>query len=88
MLRQKSLRILGKMRLVQEDPASGNLGPDWDHGVESIEKCYEVFCQNGRKRWWCEELIFFFLRFIYLMYSPLLSSDTPEEGIRPHYRWL
>jgi hypothetical protein len=22
------------------------------------------------------------------MSSPLLSSDTPEEGIRPHYSWL
>jgi hypothetical protein len=34
---------------------------------------------------------FFFLRFIfYFMYmsTPLLSSDTPEEGIRSHYRWL
>jgi hypothetical protein len=29
-------------------------------------------------------------RFIYFMYMsmPLLSSDTPEEGIRSHYRWL
>jgi hypothetical protein len=28
--------------------------------------------------------------FIYFMYisSPLLSSDTPEEGIGSHYRWL
>jgi hypothetical protein len=28
--------------------------------------------------------------FIYFMYksTPLLSLDTPEEGIRPHYRWL
>lgn len=27
---------------------------------------------------------------IYFMYmsTPLLSSDTPEEGIRPHCRWL
>jgi hypothetical protein len=32
----------------------------------------------------------FFQRFIYFMYvsTPLLSSDTPEEGITPHYRWL
>jgi hypothetical protein len=28
--------------------------------------------------------------FIYLMYVSTLSlsSDTPEEGIRSHYRWL
>jgi hypothetical protein len=33
---------------------------------------------------------FFFLRFIYLMYMSTLQlfSDTPEEGIRSHYRWL
>jgi hypothetical protein len=30
------------------------------------------------------------LRFIYFMYMSTLSlsSDTPEEGIRSHYRWL
>jgi hypothetical protein len=34
--------------------------------------------------------LFFFLRFIYFMYmsTPLLSSDTPEEGIRSRCRWL
>jgi hypothetical protein len=28
--------------------------------------------------------------FIYFMYmsTPLLSSDTPEEGVRSHYQWL
>jgi hypothetical protein len=33
-------------------------------------------------------LSFFFLRFIYFMYVSTLSlfSDTPEEGIRSHYR--
>jgi hypothetical protein len=32
----------------------------------------------------------FFHLFIYLMYmsTPLLSSNTPEEGIRSYYRWL
>jgi hypothetical protein len=30
------------------------------------------------------------LRFMYYIYvsTLLLSSDTPEEGIRFHYRWL
>ena len=34
--------------------------------------------------------LFFFLRFIYLLYvsTLLLSSDTPEEGVRTHYGWL
>jgi hypothetical protein len=34
--------------------------------------------------------IIFLKYFIYFIYvsTPLLSSDTPEEGIRPHYRWL
>jgi hypothetical protein len=33
---------------------------------------------------------FFKKRFIYFMYmsTPLLSSDTAEEGIRFHYTWL
>ena len=26
--------------------------------------------------------------FMYFMYMNVLSSDTPEEGIRSHYRWL
>ena len=32
----------------------------------------------------------FLLRFIYFMYMStlLLSSDTPEDSIRDHYRWL
>ena len=39
------------------------------------------------------DLVFFFFSKIYLfifmhMSTPLLSSDTPEEGIRPHCRWL
>jgi len=35
-------------------------------------------------------LVWFFLRFIYLLYlnTLSLSSDTPEEGIGSHYRWL
>jgi hypothetical protein len=35
-----------------------------------------------------EWTMYFFLRFIYFMYMSilLLSSDTPEEGIRSHYR--
>jgi hypothetical protein len=35
-------------------------------------------------------LLFFFLRFVYLLYisTLLLSSDIPEEAIRSHYRWL
>jgi len=35
-------------------------------------------------------LFFFFFLKIYLLYitTLLLSSDTPEEGIRSHYRWL
>jgi hypothetical protein len=32
--------------------------------------------------------LFFFLRFIYFYICELLSSDTPEEGIGSHYRWL
>jgi hypothetical protein len=35
--------------------------------------------------------IFFFLHiFIYFIYLNTLSlfSDTPEEGIRSHYKWL
>jgi len=33
---------------------------------------------------------FFFLRFIYYLYvsTLYLSSDTPVEGVRCHYRWL
>ena len=33
---------------------------------------------------------FFFLKFICLIYMSILSlsSDTPEEGIWSHYRWL
>jgi hypothetical protein len=30
-------------------------------------------------------LFIYFKNFIYTLY---LSSDTPEEGIRSHYRWL
>lgn len=32
----------------------------------------------------------FLKRFIYFMYMSTLwlSSDTPEEGVRSHYRWL
>jgi hypothetical protein len=35
-------------------------------------------------------LLLLLLRFIYFMYMSTLSlsSDTPEEGIRSHYRWL
>jgi len=35
-------------------------------------------------------LILFFKRFIYFMFMSTLSlsSDTPEKGIRSHYRWL
>jgi hypothetical protein len=34
--------------------------------------------------------LFFFLRFVYLLYVSTLwlSSDTPEEGVRSHYGWL
>ena len=38
----------------------------------------------------CIQMDFFKDLFIYLMHmstSPLLPSDTPEEGVRPHYRW-
>jgi hypothetical protein len=31
--------------------------------------------------------IYLFILFEYLS-TPLLSSDTPEEGIKSHYRWL
>jgi hypothetical protein len=51
---------------------------------------WEKFCSAG-----CRENRFLFLNFflrIYLfllcMSILLLSSDTPEEGIRSHYRWL
>jgi hypothetical protein len=27
-----------------------------------------------------------FIYFMHMSTPPLLSSDTPEEGIRPHYR--
>ena len=34
----------------------------------------------------------FFKKYLFVyfmcMSTPLLSSDTPEEGIRSHYRWL
>jgi hypothetical protein len=29
-----------------------------------------------------------FIYFIHMSIPPLLSSETPEEGIRSHYRWL
>jgi hypothetical protein len=29
-----------------------------------------------------------FIYFMYMSKPSLLSLDTPEEGIRPHYRWL
>jgi hypothetical protein len=34
--------------------------------------------------------IYFFKRIIYFMYVSTLSrsSDTPEEGMGSHYRWL
>jgi len=39
----------------------------------------------SRLSWICP----FFKRFIYLLYEYTeLSSDTPEEGIGSHYRWL
>jgi hypothetical protein len=36
------------------------------------------------------DFYFFFLRLIYFIHTSTLqlSSDTPEEGIRSHYRWL
>jgi hypothetical protein len=39
---------------------------------------------------WTEIPFFFKDLFIYFMYmsTPLLFSDTPEEGIISHYRWL
>jgi hypothetical protein len=39
----------------------------------------------------CYFLSFFFNErdlFVYFMYLNALSSCTPEEGIRTHYRWL
>jgi hypothetical protein len=38
----------------------------------------------------CESVFFFNDLFIYFMYvsTLLLSSDTPEDGIGFHYRWL
>jgi hypothetical protein len=43
---------------------------------------------QGKERAFC--FCFFKDLFIYFMYmsTPLLSSDTPEEGIRSHHRWL
>jgi hypothetical protein len=44
-------------------------------------------CSKRGSHHYISETFFFFLRFIYFMYvsTLLLSSDTPEEGIRFHY---
>jgi hypothetical protein len=47
-------------------------------------------CLHGDLAVSASELLSFSFFNIYFMYmsTSLLSSDTPEEGVRSHYRWL
>jgi hypothetical protein len=52
-------------------------------GAERGETNQDILYEGGEN--------LFFSKLIYFMHMstpPLLSSDTPEEGTRPHYRWL
>jgi hypothetical protein len=50
----------------------------WLLGIE-----FRTSVHTGRPHWlWPKDL--FFIRISSLQ----LSSDTPEEGVRSHYRWL
>jgi hypothetical protein len=42
------------------------------------------------KKFFCFGFVFlnFLLKIYFYVSTLLLSSDTPEEGIRSHYRWL
>jgi len=75
---------MSTLSLSSDTPESGASGPITD-GCEIRLLGFELRA-SGRT---VSALFFFFLK-IYLLYisTLLLSSDTPEEGIRSHYRWL
>jgi len=70
----------------------GTHGHRVQHGGGWMSSSWGNRCciSNGCLDLLCRPFFFFFLRFIYFMYVSTLelSSDTPEEGIRSHYRWL
>jgi len=53
-----------------------------------MEGCQREFGLKALRKMF-RSYLFIYL-FIYLMYvgALLLSSDTPEEAIRSHYKWL
>jgi hypothetical protein len=63
-------------------PVAGNLTPS------QRQKCRQN--TNALKIKVIKNQVTFFFRFIYLLYvsTLLLSSDTPEEGVRSRYGWL
>jgi hypothetical protein len=70
------LRIPGGLWLRSNEKLSiAESAPQWKH-----------FCPQ--KKFYFKDL--FIYLFIYFMYTSTqsLSSDTSEEGIRSHYRWL
>jgi len=77
--------------VVYEDLGSGNACATtvriWGIGLKENTYTGHQFSESATK---ALLKFLFLLRFIYLFYvgTLLLSSDTPEEGIRSHYRWL